>query len=163
MVSVGTGLCESADPNLTVKQMKVLYNAQALPAALMRGATNEQDLLCRVFGRVLASENAPSWDTEIGDLIDNTAPVRDKLFTYARYNVELSERGIGGLGLDAPIDPKVVQPLDGVKHVDDLRKIGVAAAARDVRIDEFEDFLSNVRAGAPAHERERALAAQEAR
>jgi predicted acylesterase/phospholipase RssA len=163
LVSVGTGLCESADPNLTVKQMKVLYNAQALPAALMRGATNEQDLLCRVFGRVLASENAPSWDTEIGDLIDNTAPVRDKLFTYARYNVELSERGIGGLGLDAPIDPKVVQPLDGVKHVDDLRKIGVAAAARDVRIDEFEDFLSNVRAGAPSHERERALAAQEAR
>jgi predicted acylesterase/phospholipase RssA len=165
LVSVGTGLCESAAPNLTVKQMKVLYNAQALPAALMRGATNEQDLLCRVFGRVHPSPSVMKWDSEIGDLIGNDAPAREKFFTYARYNVELSESGIGALGLDTYIDPKVVQPLDGVKHVDELRKIGAAAAARDVRVEEFEGFLAGVRGCAPDAERERgaAVASQEAR
>jgi hypothetical protein len=144
LVSVGTGLCESSAPNLTVKQMKALYNAQALPAALMRCATNEQDLLCRVFGKVRPSPNVPKWDSEIGDLIGNETPAREKLFTYARYNVELSESGIGALGLDRHIDPKTVQPLDGVKYVSELRTIGAAAAARDVCIEDFDGFLDGV-------------------
>lgn len=142
LVSVGTGLCESEAPNLKVRQMNVLFNAQALPAALMRGATIEQDFLCRVFGRLHPACAVPALDSEIGDLIDNTYPAKDKFFTYARYNVELSEQGLAALNLGEPIDPKSVQPLDGVKHVAELRTIGAAAAARSVRAEHFDGFLS---------------------
>lgn len=143
LVSVGTGLCESADRSLQAHQMKLLYNAQALPAALMRSATNEQDLLCRVFGRIGASCALPEWDSEIGDLAGNAAPLREKLFTYLRLNVELSVAGLEALekkGLAKGIDPKAVQKLDGTKYLRELCEIG-AVAAQSVTLDDIEAFL----------------------
>ncbi len=147
LVSVGTGLCESEDLNLKVHQMKLLYNVQALPAALMRSATNEQDLLCRVFGKLRPWCDLPKWDSEIGNLVGNESPVREKFFTYIRYNAELSERGLERLGLfDASksppgIDPKAVQRLDGTQHVGELRAVGAAAAA-SITLEDFEGFLT---------------------
>jgi predicted acylesterase/phospholipase RssA len=154
LVSIGTGLCESEAPNLKVQQMKVLYNAQALPAALMRGATNEQEFLCRVFGRLRPWCNVSAVDSEIGDLIDNDYPATEKFFTYARYNVELSEKGLGALDLDEAIDPKSVQPLDGVKHIAELRKIGAAAAAKYITAQDFDGFISLRQRNGPVPERE---------
>jgi uncharacterized protein len=139
LVSIGTGLCESEDLSLKVRQMKLLYNLQALPAALMRCATNEQDLLCRVFGRLRRECDVPEWDSEIGDLVDNDSPLREKLFSYRRYNVELSWGGLRKLGLC--IDPKLVQPLDGTNYLDELRTVGRAAAAR-ITAKDFAGFLS---------------------
>ena len=145
LVSVGTGLCESQDLDLKVRQMKLLYNAQALPAALMRSATNEQDLLCRIFGRLRPWCDLPDWDSEIGNLLDNDSPLKEKLFTYVRYNVELSARGLRRLErlgvLEPGIDPKVLQPLDGTKRVAELQKVGEAAAACVV-LKDFEGFLT---------------------
>ena len=48
--------------------MNLLYNAKSIPAALMSAALNEQDLLCRVFGRC---RHGATIDREVGDLIDN--------------------------------------------------------------------------------------------
>jgi uncharacterized protein len=141
LVSVGTGLCESANLNLQLKQMNVFYAVAATPGSLMRGATTEQDLLCRVFGRVRGDARVPILDSEIGSLVDNTVPVAEKLFTYVRYNVELSRAGLDALGLH-DIDPKAVQPLDGVKHVDELLRVGETAAERNVQAEDFEGFLS---------------------
>jgi predicted acylesterase/phospholipase RssA len=155
LVSVGTGLCESEDLNLKTHQMKLLYNVQALPAALMRSATNEQDLLCRVFGKLRPRCNMPKWDSEIGDLVGNDSPIKEKLFTYLRYNVELSEGGLMRLGLfdaaktPSSIDPKVLQPLDGTKHIDELRTVGAAAAAC-ITLDDFDGFLTARDHGASA-------------
>jgi patatin-like phospholipase/acyl hydrolase len=146
LVSIGTGLCESEDLNLKVHQMKLLYNVQALPAALMRSATNEQDLLCRIFGKLRPWCDLPPWDSEIGNLVGNDSPLKRKLFTYLRYNVELSERGLARLGLfDASktppgIDAKALQPLDGTQHVAELRAVGAAAAA-GVTPEDFGGFL----------------------
>jgi predicted acylesterase/phospholipase RssA len=139
LVSVGTGLCESANLNLGPSQMNLMYNAQSTPAALMRSATVEQDILCRVFGRVRPSCGLPEIDSEIGDLVVNRAPLAQKLFTYMRYNVELSEKGLEALGLE--IEPKSVQPLDDVDHLVELELVGRAAAERCVSIDDFEGFL----------------------
>ncbi len=139
LVSVGTGLCESEDPDLKLRQMKLLYNVQGLPAALMRSATNEQDLLCRVFGRQPRRGGTAIWDSELGDLVSNDAPIKEKLFTYLRYNVELSERGLAQLGV-AGIDPKALQPLDCSEHVAELQSVGKAAAAA-ITLSDFEAFL----------------------
>jgi predicted acylesterase/phospholipase RssA len=147
LVSVGTGLCESANLNLGEHQMNLLYNVQSTPAALMRAATVEQDILCRVFGRARSGGNLPEIDSEIGDLVDNHAPLAQKLFRYARYNVELSGTGLQELGLYEPgkipcgIEPKSVQPLDNVDHLGDLERVGKAAAERYVSIEDFEGFL----------------------
>jgi hypothetical protein len=121
--------------------MKLLYNVQALPAALMRGSTSEQDLLCRVFGKLRPWGKVPQWDSEIGDLVDNEYPVKEKLFTYLRYNVELSEDGLATLDLGEKIDPKAVQPLDGTGHLRELEAVGRAAATRCVSIEDFAGFL----------------------
>jgi uncharacterized protein len=148
LVSVGTGLCESEDLNLKIHQMKLLYNVQALPAALMRSATNEQDLLCRVFGKLRPWCDLPEWDSEIGNLVGNDSPVKEKFFTYLRYNVELSEHGLARLGLfdisktPPGIDPKAIQPLDETQHVDELRAVGAAAAAC-ITLEDFGGFLGS--------------------
>ncbi len=140
LVSAGTGLCESANLNLRADEMNLLYNAQSTPAALMRAATVEQDILCRVFGRAISGCHPPEIDSEIGGLIENVAPLEQKLFRYARYNVELSAKGLEHLGL-GDIDPKTVQPLDNVDHLDELERVGKAAAERCVSIEDFEGFL----------------------
>ncbi|HEY9086337.1 MAG TPA: patatin-like phospholipase family protein [Candidatus Tyrphobacter sp.] len=138
LVSVGTGLCESANLDLRTEEMNLLYNVQSLPAALMRAATVEQDLLCRVFGKHRASDDL---DSEIGSLQGLQAPVSEKLFTYARYNVELSDENIANnLHLDG-IRGKDVQPLDGIDHLDALQAVGNAAAQRAVSLADFEGFL----------------------
>lgn len=147
LVSVGTGLCESSNLNLSLRDMTVLYSAQSTPAALMRGAAIEQDTLCRVFGKALPGCNWSVIDSEIGDLVDNVAPLREKLFSYARYNVELSEAALRALELFDPeqtppgIDARLLQPLDSVDHLDELETVGRAAAERCVAPSDFEGFL----------------------
>ncbi len=148
LVSVGTGLCESANLDLGPQQMNLFYNVQSTPAALIRAATVEQDVLCRVFGKALPTCNPSVIDTEIGGLVGNHVPLKDKLFSYVRYNIELSEASLCGLGLyDAEksppgIEPKSVQPLDSIAHLDELEQVGKAAAQRCVAAEDFDGFFS---------------------
>ena len=75
--------------------MNVLYHAGSVPSALMAAALHNQDLLCRVFGKCLVGDMI---DLEVGDLKNTVAPGGGNLFTYMRYNAELTE--IAGLMLD---------------------------------------------------------------
>lgn len=140
LVSVGTGLCESANLNLSLREMTLLYNVQSTPAALMRAATIEQDTLCRIFGRVRPGCVIDEIDSEIGDLLGNRLPLEQKLFTYVRYNVELSEKGLQRIGVSG-VDAKAIQPLDNIEHLDELGLVGGAAAQHCVRIEDFDGFL----------------------
>ena len=141
LVSVGTGFCESANKNLKEKEMNLIYNLQSMPAALMRAATVEQDILCRCFASVRSSNDAmKKIDLEIDDLLGEHSPKWGKLMSYVRYNVELSESGLAEIGATG-IDPKSVQPLDG-KAVDDLRLVGSKAAERFVSLEDFSGFLT---------------------
>jgi hypothetical protein len=119
--------------------MHLLFNATSVPAALMFAALNEQDLLCRVFGQCLAGDPI---DREVGDLIGSSGPLAqsEKLFTYVRYNADLSPQGLEALGLGT-IKPEKVQKLDAVDALDDLRRIGSAAAGIQVRAAHFSKFL----------------------
>lgn len=137
VVSIGTGTSPQANENLDPSDMNLLYNAGSIPSALMFAALNEQDLLCRVFGKCLAGDIL---DREIGDLIGGKGPVSPRLFTYLRYNAELTPEGLAALGLP-DIKPENVQKLDSVKYIKDLQRIGQAVAARKVSIDHFKPFL----------------------
>jgi len=135
LVSVGTGTSESANLRLGARDMNLMYNLQSLPSALIQAATVEQDLLCRVFGR---TRKAEAIDSEIGDLVGNRAPLAEKLFTYSRYNVDLSRQGLDKLGLNG-IDEKAVQPFD-IAHLDELQIVGKTAANRCISLADFDGF-----------------------
>lgn len=136
LVSVGTGHAPDANKDLGASDMNLLYNAGSIPGALMSAALHEQDTLCRVFGRCLVGD---AIDLEVGDLCDTTAPGGRNLFTYMRYNAELTRSGLAALGLD-DIEPKAVQKLDSIAAIGDLQRIGRAVAQRVDRAH-FSGFL----------------------
>lgn len=138
IVSIGTGLNPKANALLQPEEMNLIYNASSIPSALMFAAQNEQDLLCRAFGKCMVGDVV---DREVGDLIDKTGPTQSKLFTYMRYNAELSRTGLDELGLPH-IKPEDVQALDSVKHIAQLQEVGRKVADRDVKIEHFAKFLS---------------------
>jgi patatin-like phospholipase/acyl hydrolase len=124
LVSVGTGARASSQAHLRASQMNLLYNASSIPAALMSAATHEQDFLCRVFGDCLVGGPL---DQEVGDMRGVAGPARTKLFTYLRYDVELTREGLDALGLPH-IRPQDVQQLDSVDHLHELQQVGEAVA-----------------------------------
>jgi hypothetical protein len=112
----------------------------------MFAASNEQDFLCRVFGRTLCGDHL---DSEVGDLIGPAnplpsgrvpGPVQPKLFTYMRYNAELTTKGLIALGAPG-ILPEHVQQLDSVEHITELQDVGRAVAKSKVRKEHFTGFL----------------------
>jgi uncharacterized protein len=136
LISVGTGASANANEHLTPREMNLIYNAGNIPSALMAAALHEQDFLCRIFGKCLAGDPL---DREVGDVIGMGLPGVAKLFTYVRYNAELSREGLNALGLPH-IEPAHVQQMDSVEHVEKMQEVGRAVAARNVRADHFASF-----------------------
>ena len=139
LVSVGTGFADSANDDLQPSQMNLLYNAGSIPSALMTAALHEQDALCRMFGKCLSA--VPSEiDLELGGLTGAAVPgFSPRLFTYVRYNAELTDNGLTSLGLSG-IAPSDVQQMDSVAHIDKLSKIGKAVGEKYVSAAHFEGF-----------------------
>ena len=138
IVSVGTGTSPGLRDRLDPDQMNLLFNATAVPSALMFAALNEQDFLCRVFGDCLAGN---SLDREVGDMIASVGPLarERKLFTYLRYNAELTRNGLDALGC-GDVAPERVQKLNSAESIPELRRIGRAVAKRKVRPEHFGQF-----------------------
>jgi len=145
LASVGTGASADANANLIPGQMNLVYNATSIPSALMFAAANEQDFLCRVFGKTMYGA---ALDREVGHMIGPVDPLPDgrvpgpvnpKLFTYMRYNADLSKSGLTDLGLPG-IRPEDVQQMDSVDHMGALKQVG-RAAARHVSTEHFAGFL----------------------
>ncbi len=141
LVSVGTGAAPLVGTTADAPESHLLATGKGVLGALMNGAGIEQDLNCRVFGRCVHGDVI---DREVGDLVprdERGEPIpleRDlgRAFLYARYQPSLTATGLAALGLGG-IDPEAVQALDAVDRIDDLRRIGRAAAARDVRMADF--------------------------
>jgi hypothetical protein len=138
LVSVGTGTSPKANANLQPGDMNLLYNAGSIPSALMYAALNEQDFLCRTFGECLAGCEL---DREIGDMRGKYGPAVPKLFTYMRYNAELSDEGFKQLGLACSgFRPEDVQSLDSVEHIPQMQIVGQAVAKKEVSSEHFHGF-----------------------
>lgn len=138
LVSVGTGLHPNAQQGLRSTDLHAAKAISTATESLFNAAMYQQDQLCRIFGRCLGGEVL---DREIGDLIGTTKGPADpsRLFTYVRYNATLTREGLDSLGL-ADIDPKDVESLDSVEHMDELQKVGAAVAERKVKAEHFAGF-----------------------
>lgn len=138
IVSVGTGTSPAVQQGLNPGDMNLLFNAATIPSALMFAALNEQDLLCRVFGDCLAGDPL---DRELGSLVPAVGPLTEsrKLFTYVRYDTELTREGLDGIGCN-DIQPEAVQKLDSIDAIPELLAVGMAVAEGKVKQDHFGRF-----------------------
>ncbi len=137
LVSVGTGAAANANADLLPGDMNLLYNASSIPAALMYAASNEQDLLCRVFGRC---RHGSGLDLEVGDISSGPGLLDPRLFSYVRYNADLSRSGLDAMGL-AAVEAAAAQRMDSIEHITDLQRIG-GRLAEEVEPGHFAGFLA---------------------
>jgi hypothetical protein len=144
VISIGTGAAPELDAEVYSPGKNALSNLAGIPAALMYGASVDQDTNCRTIGRCVYG--APL-DREIGDLIPRDKegkpiPISQDLgraFLYARYNADLSFDGLRKMGL-GDIDPKKVGQLDSVDALGDLSRVG-KKLAEEVTLKQFGPFV----------------------
>jgi patatin-like phospholipase/acyl hydrolase len=142
LVSIGTGFAADANKDLRPEEMNLMYSASSIPAGLMTAALQEQDLLCRMFGNCRYGDPI-SIDYEIGGLMPaRVSGLEKKLFTYVRYNAELTTDGLQDLGI-SDIDPKHVQQMDSVEHIAELKRVGTAVGQQRVKPEHFAGFVPN--------------------
>lgn len=140
IVSVGTGNAPKAQPKLEADDMNLIHHAKSIPSALMNAASAGWDMACRTLGD--CRFGAPidrEFEAMVGDV--NSAPnfTGPKLFTYLRYDPDVTHAGLGALGL-TDIDPAAMQEMDSVQHIPDIQRVGAAYAARHVRLSDFGPF-----------------------
>ena len=156
LISVGTGSGPAAGATAIDPSSTLVENAKGLPSALMYAAQVDQDVNCRTVGRCVYGARI---DRELCDLIprqevrlpEDRLPTCDEMgpplpleddqkraFLYARYDADLSRRGLDALGLN-DVDPARVGKLDSVEGVDDLMRVG-SAVAREVDLSPFHNF-----------------------
>jgi len=138
LVSVGTGSRLCTKETRRLERMSLLDHARDVPQALLQAINVQQDVLCRVFGKCLAG--API-DRELGGMHGDQPGIhgQEKLFTYGRYDIEISAACFQAAGLGA-IDVDAVSSLDSIRHVDDLKRIGSCIRSNQVDASLFTDF-----------------------
>lgn len=134
LISIGTGMHPDSAPDLDPQKMNLLYTAKSAPKALIYANIIEQDKMCRLLGNCLAGDVL---DGEIGDLIGTRAPLQKKLFTYARYNVDLTRKSLKRISCEHLADLPL-ELLDGVELIEPLREVGRAIANDRVSIEHFD-------------------------
>ena len=146
LVSVGTGSAARAQPDLRATHMHLLYTAATAPGSLMSAISVQQDLVCRVLGKCrFGGKIDAELDTMIAKEFPNPGkvgwggPANPKLFSYVRYDPELTRHNLDEIGL-ASVQVEHVLEMDDVEHLDDMVKVGKQAARKMVQIRHFEDF-----------------------
>jgi patatin-like phospholipase/acyl hydrolase len=130
IVSVGVGSAPKARPDLEPGDLWLLDHAKNLPGALMNSASAGWDMACRNLGDC---RFGPPIDREYGDMIStgqaaltSTAP---KLFTYLRYDPDVTQKGLDALGVP-DVQAADVQLLDSVDNIDAIQRVGRAFAGK---------------------------------
>lgn len=142
IVSVGTGNAAKARPDLASDDLNLIHYAKNLPSALMNAASAGWDMACRLLGEC---RHGGPIDREFGAMLqagpEDSNWTGAKLFTYLRYDPDVSAAGLLELDLD-DIDPAKVQVMDSVAYIEEIQKVGDRYAQRHVNIDDFRGFTS---------------------
>jgi patatin-like phospholipase/acyl hydrolase len=141
IVSVGTGSAAKARPNLKERDLWLLDHAKNIPSALMGSAAAGWDMACRMLGH--CRFGAPI-DKEYGDMVvrDEAEPnwTGPKLFSYVRYDPDVTIEGLNELGLHH-IDPADVQVMDSVDHIEDIQRVGYTYANKYLQLSHLGSFV----------------------
>ncbi len=141
IVSIGTGNASKASPNLGLDDMNLIHFAQNIPSALMNAATAGWDMTCRVLGEC---RHGGVIDHEFGDMVmpsqsdhNFTGP---KLFTYMRYDPDVTLEGLKAIGI-SDIDPAKMQQMDSVENIPQIQRVGIEYAKRHINTAHFQGFI----------------------
>lgn len=142
IVSVGTGSAPNVlSKNNDVDDLNLIHFAKNVPSALMNAASAGWDMTCRTLG---VCRHGRPIDREFGDMVSPSAEdpnwTGSKLFTYLRYDPDVSFDGLKELGL-SDINPSKVQMMDSVEHIPDIQRVGITYAGRHVRPAHFDGFI----------------------
>jgi predicted acylesterase/phospholipase RssA len=154
LISVGTGEAPKLGPSTQDPAASLLGNAATIPSSLLNAMSIEQDLNCRTVGRcshgavidrelldLICRETADDWTLERRSKVPRIPLEQDmgRAFLYARYNADLSKKGLEAVGL-GDLNPEEVQKLDAVKQIDHLLAIG-RATGQQVSAEHFGGFI----------------------
>ena len=159
VVSVGTGSAAATARRRSTPLAQAVTNFTKIVPVFMNGAAFSQDLLCRVIGDC---RYGPKLDNEVGALLGkqfqrdaqsslsddasgpadpDEIPAVGEYFSYVRYDADLSDKGLGGVGLAEKAWKKVRQ-MSAVGQIKNLTTVG-EHAANTVNVPEhFAGFLS---------------------
>lgn len=138
LVSVGTGAAPAVHEGLARRQIGHLFNAKNLTSVFMNGSSVGQDVLCRSLGCCRFGEPI---DRELGARLDVTGISGSNLFTYLRYNADLSSRALEQHGITGERKQKRLRKLDAVKAMPQLRQLGRSVGAAVDIPTHFKGFL----------------------
>lgn len=133
LVSVGTGMQPGVIPDKKTKDMNFLHTVVTVPAALIYANIVEQDKMCRILGNCLEGDDL---DLEIGNLRGNRSPLDKKLFTYVRYNTELTEDSLKNIGC-GDLAHLPLNRLDAVDLMGPMKRVGQGVAEKKVKREHF--------------------------
>lgn len=139
IASVGTGSAPKARYDLNPDDLHLLGNAKNLPGALINTASAGWDMACRVVGDC---RYGPVIDRELGDMVvgpGNPANAT-KLYTYVRFDPDVSQFGIDALGLN-DIRAEKAQVMESVQYIPQIQQTGMAYASNCVSLDYLRGFL----------------------
>ena len=140
IVSVGTGSAAKAQPQLEASDMNLIHHAKNVPSALMNAASAGWDMACRVLGDC---QFGGKIDREFGTMVRaGGGPANfsgPKLFTYVRYDPDVTQVGLNELGLN-DIEAANVQVMDSVDYIPDIQRVGTTYAEKFVRREHLATF-----------------------
>lgn len=140
ILSVGTGNAAKARSQLKADDLWLLDHARNIPSALIAAASAGWDMACRILGHCRYGDEI---DHEIGNMvITDEEPENwtgNKLFSYLRYDPDVSAKGLKALGLD-DINPDDVQVMDSVKHIKEIQRVGEVYAKKTVDLAHLGPF-----------------------
>jgi predicted acylesterase/phospholipase RssA len=147
LISVGTGSARRPVRKIHKRGRILPSNLRELPSVLIDSTVLDQDINCRTVGRCVFG---PDIDQELGNMIPrrgdplegDVIPLEEdcgRQFLYARYNPRIDAAGLGDLGL-GHLNADDVGALDGVRHIDDMQKVGRAYAEKFVDMSPFARF-----------------------
>lgn len=137
LVSVGTGSADHPRPGLEADDMHLLHQVTSAMGALLGSTATQQDVLCRLLGDCRFGGEV---DMEIGDLRGSPRLLADPLFSYVRYDLDLTRANLDALGF-ADVALSQVLPIDSVEHLDTLSAVGAAIAEQVVDVAYLDGFL----------------------
>jgi patatin-like phospholipase/acyl hydrolase len=142
IVSVGTGSAANTRFGVEADDLWLLHHVTSVPSALMNAASAGWDASCRLLGQCRFGEVI---DAEIGDLVmsDGAASnwMAEKLFSYVRYNPDVTAEGLRDLGL-GDIRSSSVRVMDSVKHIAEMQRVGQTYADKYVDLKHLGSFAT---------------------
>ncbi len=141
IVSIGTGSAPKTHFDLEVGDMGLIHHATTVPSALMQAASAGWDMACRLLGH--CRFGAPI-DREYGDMVipegGETNWTGEKLFSYVRYDPDVTKEGLKELGL-THINSEDVQSLDSIEYIQEIQEVGRAYADKYLKLAQLGSFV----------------------